>query len=96
MDGQFNVYKGLQKPLVFKMFRGKYIYWGLGSIVTGLLLCMALSSLINLFAGIIALAVITGGGLALTATQQRKGLHAKNRFPGISIHQSNYKKHDQD
>jgi hypothetical protein len=95
MEGQFSVYKGLQKPLVFKMFRGRFIYWGLGSIVLGLLLCMALSSLINLFAGIVALAIITGGGLALTATKQRKGLHAKNRHPGIHIHPSKYTRHDQ-
>jgi hypothetical protein len=95
MEGQFSVYKGLQKPLVFKMFRGRFIYWGLGSIVLGLLLCMALSSMINLFAGIVALAIITGGGLALTATKQRKGLHAKTRFPGICIHQSKYQKYDQ-
>ena len=95
MKEAFNVYKGLQKPLVFKMFKGQFIYWGIGSIITGLLLCMVLTSLVNLFAGILALAILSGGGLCLTALQQKKGLHSKARFPGILIHQSNYQKHDQ-
>ena len=95
MKEAFNVYKGLQKPLVFKMFKGQFIYWGIGSIITGLLLCMIFSSLFNLFAGILALAIISGGGLCLTALQQKKGLHSKSRFSGIFIHQSNYQKHDQ-
>mgnify|MGYP006921613039 CR=1 FL=1 len=92
----FHVYKGLQKPLVFKMFRGLFIYWGLGSIIIGLLLCMIVSSTINLITGIISFAFITGGGLAITAIQQMKGLHSKNRMNGIFILQSNYHKHDQD
>ena len=25
---EFAVYKGLQRPLVFKMFKGKFIYYG--------------------------------------------------------------------
>lgn len=47
-------------------------------------------------AGILAFAIITGGGLGLTAIQQKKGLHSKNRNSGIFIHQPNYQKHDQD
>ncbi len=91
----FNVYKGLQKPLVFKMFKGKFIYWGLGSIVIGLLLCMAISSTVNLFIGIAALVVITGGGLVLTALNQRKGLSSKSKFIGICILQTLFQKNDQ-
>jgi len=91
----FHVYKGLQKPLVFKMFRGQYIYWGIGSIIIGLLLCMILTSIINLIAGIFSFAILTGGGLAFTAIQQKKGLHSKNRMNGVFILQSNYQKHDQ-
>ena len=96
MKEVFHVYKGLQKPLVFKMFKGQYIYWGMGSIIIGLLLCMIFSSLLNLIAGILAFAIITGGGLGLTANQQKKGLHSKSRHSGTYIHQSNYQKNDKD
>ena len=92
----FHVYKGLQKPLVFKMFRGQFIYWGIGSITLGLLLCMILSSAVHLIVGIISLAIVTGGGLAFTAIRQKKGLHSKKRYNGIFILQANYQKHDQD
>lgn len=95
MKVAFNVYKGLQKPLVFKSFKGQYIYWGVGSILVGLLLCMILSSLLGLFAGILILVFVTGGGLCYTAIQQKKGLHTKAKHPGIFIHQSNYQKYDQ-
>jgi hypothetical protein len=94
MKEAFHVYKGLQKPLVFKMFKGQFIYWGVGSILIGLLLCMILSSLLNMITGIISFAIITGGGLGVTAIQQKKGLHSKNRMNGVFILQSNYQKHD--
>ena len=38
MARRFPIYKGLQKPLVFRGFKGKYIYWGLGSLLAGLVL----------------------------------------------------------
>ena len=96
MKEVFHVYKGLQKPLVFKMFKGQFIYWGTGAIIVGLLLCMIFTALVNLIAGILLFAITTGGGLSLTAIQQRKGLHSKNGQIGIFIYQSNYQKHDQD
>ena len=94
MNEAYLVYKGLQKPLVFKMFKGRFIYWGIGSIISGLLLCMIFSSMVNLLSGILALAMITGGGLSLTALQQKKGLHSKVKFHGIMMLQTNYQKHD--
>ena len=78
------------------MFKGQFIYWGIGSLIIGLLLCMIFSSLVNLVAGILIFTIITGGGLGLTAIQQKKGLHSKNRQIGIFIYQSIYQKHDQD
>ena len=95
MKEEFSVYKGLQKPLVFKTFKGKFIGWGLGSILAGLLLCLILSSLINLLTGILTLITISGGGLSITAIQQKKRLHARNRYTGIFIQTTNYHRHDQ-
>ena len=38
MGGKFAIYKGLQRPLVFRSFKGKFIYWGVGSLMAGLVL----------------------------------------------------------
>jgi hypothetical protein len=35
-DHSFEVFKGLQKPLVFHSFKGKFIYWGAGFAVMSL------------------------------------------------------------
>ena len=47
----YNAYKGLQKPLVFKAFKGKYIYWGIGilvgSLVLGIIVVVAVSMLVG-------------------------------------------------
>lgn len=34
----YPVYKGLQKPLVYKGFKGRYMYWAIGSVVGGVVL----------------------------------------------------------
>ena len=38
MAKRFPIYKGLQKPLIYKGFQGKFIGWGIGSLVTGVVL----------------------------------------------------------
>ena len=69
----YPVYRGLQKPLVFKSFRGKYIYWGLGSILTSLLASMIIFSTVNLLSGLLAASLISGFGLGYTAYHQKRG-----------------------
>ncbi|WP_276496851.1 DUF4133 domain-containing protein [Pontibacter litorisediminis] len=81
----FEVYKGLQKPLVFKSLKGRYIYWGLSCVASGFLAAVVLSVAVNFFCGLLALLVITGGCLCFTAMQQKKGLHQKTRSSGIYI-----------
>lgn len=81
----FEVYRGLQKPLVFKSLKGRYIYWGLACVVSGFLLAVILSVAINFLSGLLALVVITFGGLGCTAWQQRKGLHHKTRAKGAYL-----------
>ena len=81
----YNAYKGLQKPLVFKAFKGKYIYWGIGilvgSLVLGIIIVVAVSMLVG------AIVFIGGmiGGLLYIATKQKKGLHNKDKSKGIYI-----------
>jgi len=72
-DQGYPVYRGLQKPLVFKSFRGVHIYWGLGTILAALLLGMILFALVNLLTGIGAMIAILSCGLGYTAYHQKAG-----------------------
>ena len=59
----YNVYKGLQKPLIFKGFNGKFIYIGGACIISALLLCAIVSTLASFMWGGITLAIVMIGGL---------------------------------
>jgi hypothetical protein len=82
MQQGYNIYKGLQKPLEYKGFRGKFIYWGIASILLGLLLGAIVMATLSMLAGVLVLAVIICGGLAYTAKLQKNGLHPKSRASG--------------
>lgn len=88
---EFELYKGLQKPLVFKSFKGKFIYWGVGSILFGLVSFMIIAPILSLWPALIAASIILGGGLGYTAINQKKGLHSKTRSKGIFIVPALYK-----
>jgi hypothetical protein len=87
----FSVYRGLQKPLVFKSFKGKFIFWGVGSLLSGLVLGALCMVLINMYFGVLVLTSVMGGGLWYTAETQKKGLHSKRRSGGLYLHQSTIK-----
>jgi hypothetical protein len=82
---KFAVYKGLQRPLIFKGFKGKFIYWGLGFVLLGLVLGATTMSLINMWLGAMVLIGSIVGGLLFTAAKQKSGLHSKSRNPNIYI-----------
>ena len=85
MVRRYAVYKGLQKPLIFKGFKGKFIYWGLGSVLSGLVSGALIMSLVNMWLGAIALVGCMVGGLFYTAGKQKGGLHDKSRAKSIYI-----------
>jgi hypothetical protein len=87
MAKRFAVYKGLQRPLIFKSFKGKFIYWGVGSLLLGLVVGSLTMALINMYVGALVLIGIIVGGLVYTAGKQKGGLHDKTRSKGIYIHQ---------
>jgi len=91
MGRQFQVYKGLQRPLVYRGFKGKYIYWGVGTLLAGLVLGAITMALINMWLGLIVLIAAVAGGLVFIAGKQKKGLHIKTRPTGIFIHKVNFK-----
>ena len=70
------VFRGLQRPLVFKFVKGRYIYWFGGSLIGGFVIGMAVGAW-SMMAGILTVIVLTGGGMGYTAYKQRKGLHTK-------------------
>lgn len=91
MEKRFAVYKGLQKPLVFRGFKGKFIYWGVGALLAGLVFGALTMALISMYLGVVVLAGSIGGGLFFIAGKQKKGLHDKSRASGIFIHPSHFK-----
>lgn len=84
----FAVYKGLQKPLVYRGFSGKFIYWGIASLLSGLVLGALCIALFSMIVGLIVLIACVAGGLSYTLTRQKLGLHEKTRSSGIFHHRS--------
>ncbi|MCY4216597.1 MAG: DUF4133 domain-containing protein [Flavobacteriaceae bacterium] len=87
----FKVYRGLQRPLTFKGFKGKYIYWGLGAILIGLISSIVIVNIGNYFLAVCSFLIIGGGGSFLCAVKQRKGLYHKKSHRGIFIVPCNYR-----
>ncbi len=81
----FPIYKGLQKPLVYKGFKGRYMYWAIGFVILGLFLAGVIGTVFNLVAGVIIMAVIAGGGIYYTSQKQKNGLYDKKRDKGIYV-----------
>ncbi|AYL95319.1 plasmid transfer protein [Mucilaginibacter celer] len=85
MARKYPVYKGLQQPLIFKGFRGKFIYWGIASLLAGLVFGALTMTMINMWLGALVLIGFVVGGLLYTAARQKGGLHAKSRTSKIFI-----------
>lgn len=82
----YPIYKGLQKPLEYRGFKGKFIYWGVGSLVGGLVLGGLIGALTNMVLGTLATLALMAGGIAYTMHRQQGGLHDKARHTGVFIH----------
>ena len=82
----FNSYKGLQKPLVFKMFKGRYIYIALGTLIGAFLIGIIIGIITSMAIGAVILILLGIGGLLVVLMNQRKnGLHKKDKSQGIFI-----------
>ena len=69
---EFNSYKGLQKPLVFKIFKGRYIYVALATLLGAFLIGIIVGIVLTMSVGIIVLLVLGIGGLYVVLMKQRK------------------------
>ncbi|RVT99721.1 plasmid transfer protein [Mucilaginibacter limnophilus] len=92
MGRQYPVYKGLQRPLVFRGFKGKFIYYGVGCLLAGLVTGALVMALVNMYAGVVVLAAIIAGGLIAIAQRQKKGLSDKSRTSAVQVHRVNLTK----
>lgn len=81
----YALYKGLQRPLVFKFFKGKFIYWALGSIVAGIIVGGAISAFLSSIAGIAGLVLVSVPLLFYTISQQKNGLYKKSKDNFIAM-----------
>lgn len=83
MAREFMIYKGLQKPLIYRGFQGKFIAWGVVCLVLGLVVGGAVSAIVNIMLGCVMMLGVIVGGLFYTSIQQKKGLHNKSKQKGI-------------
>ena len=89
---EFAIYKGLQRPLVFKMFKGKFIYYGAGVLVAGIIIAGLVTAIVSSIVGLIVLFVVTVPGLLYVINKQKEGLHDKKRERSIFLHKPAFKK----
>ena len=88
---KFAIYKGLQRPLVFKMFKGKFIYYAAGVLVTGIIIAGLITAIISSIVGLIVLFMVTVPGLLYVINKQKDGLQDKRREKAIFIHKPVFK-----
>lgn len=81
----FPVFKGLQRPLEFLGFQGRYIYWAAGTAGGAVVLFIIGYIAIGFVSALVAATVTLAVGGILTFVKQRKGLHSKAEDKGIFI-----------
>ncbi len=90
MMRKYAIYKGLQKPLIYRGFKGKFIAWGISSLVIGLVSGGITGALTSMYLGGAVTLITIAGGLFYTFHKQKGGLHSKSRHKGVFIHPVNF------
>ncbi len=81
----YPLYKGLQRPLVFKVFKGKFIYWAMGSVLAGIVCGGLFGAFVNQLFGLAAMLGISLPLLLYTLHKQKQGLYSKRKEFGVFI-----------
>jgi uncharacterized oligopeptide transporter (OPT) family protein len=81
----YSLYKGLQRPLVFKVFKGKFIYWAMGSVLAGIICGGLIGALFSQVMGLLAMLGISVFLLIYTLGKQKQGLYNKRKDFAIFI-----------
>ena len=81
----YPVFKGLQRPLEFLGFQGRYIYWASGTVGGAILFFFIFHISCGFVVGLIVATAILGVGGIMIFIKQRKGLHSKKEDKGLFI-----------
>lgn len=81
----YPVFKGLQRPLEFLGFQGRYIYWAAGTAGGGIVAFIIGYIAVGFILALVLLTLTLAFGGVMTFIKQRKGLHSKNEEKGIFI-----------
>ena len=81
----YPVFKGLQRPLEFLGFQGRYIYWAAGTAGGAIVGFIIGYVAIGFIAALVLCTLILAFGGVMTFLKQRKGLHSKNEENGVFI-----------
>ena len=82
------IYNGLQRPLVYKGFKGKYVYWALGCVMFSVFFGGLVSIMMDIISGIFTLALSFFVGILYISHSQKNGLYKKNKEQGIFVHRN--------
>ena len=81
----YPVFKGLQRPLEFLGFQGRYIYWAAGTAGGAIVGFIIGYVAIGFVAALVLCTLILAFGGVMTFLKQRKGLHSKNEENGVFV-----------
>lgn len=81
----YPMFKGLQKPLEFMGFQGRYITWAACAVGGAILGFIIAYCILGFVVGLVVLAISLSTGAALIFFKQKKGLHTKNEH-GVFIY----------
>ena len=82
---EYPVFKGLQRPLEFLGFEGRYIYWADGTVGGAMLLFFIFDAIFGFLVALIISTIVLGVGGVMIFIKQRKGLHSKQEDKGLFI-----------
>ena len=85
---RYPIYKGLEQPLSYRGLKGKFIGWGISSLIGGLFLGGIIGAASNMYFGLFISFLLGGGGFFLTLYRRKLGLHNKKRELGLFVHQN--------
>ena len=82
----YPMFKGLQKPLEFMGFQGRYITWAACTVGVAILGFIIAYCILGFVVGLVVLAISLSSGAALIFFKQKKGLHTKKEEHGVFIY----------
>lgn len=83
---EYQMFKGLQRPLEFMGLQGRYITWAAITAGVGILGFMLVYALLGFLSALAFAVVSISCGIGLIMVKQRKGLYSKKTDKGFYIY----------